>query len=107
MDVQLKKGLLEGCVLRSLRQSESYGYKIIQDIMPYVEVSESTLYPVLKRLESAGYVTTYTAEHNGRLRRYYMITDAGVKKIEEFKHNLHTIQRIVDYICNERRYPHD
>ena len=71
--------------------------------MPYVEVSESTLYPVLKRLEASGCVTTYSAEHNGRLRRYYMITEACIKKIEEFKHDLHTIMRIVDYISHDRR----
>lgn len=108
MDIQLKKGLLEGCVLRSIRYEESYGYKIIQDITPYVEISESTLYPVLKRLESAGCVTTYTAEHNGRLRRYYMITELGIKRIEEFKQDLNTFMRISDYICNDnRRFIHD
>ena len=99
MDVQLKKGLLEGCVLRAIRYEESYGYKIIQDILPYVEISESTLYPVLKRLETTGMVTTRSAEHNGRLRRYYLITWAGVQKIEEFKQDLHEITKINDYIC--------
>ena len=99
MDVQLKKGLLEGCVLRAIRYDESYGYKIIQDISPYVEISESTLYPVLKRLEAMDMVTTRTAEHNGRLRRYYLITWAGIQKIEEFKRDLNEITRINDYIC--------
>ena len=103
MDVQLKKGLLEGCVLRAIRYDESYGYKIIQDISPFVEISESTLYPVLKRLETMGMVTTRTAEHNGRLRRYYFITWAGIQKIEEFKEDLKEITRINDYICFEGR----
>ena len=104
MDVQLKKGLLEGCVLRAIRHEESYGYKIIQDISPYVEISESTLYPVLKRLEASSLVTTYTAEHNGRLRKYYMITLAGVQKLEEFKQDTQEIARITDYICREERW---
>ena len=104
MDVQLKKGLLEGCVLRALKNEESYGYKIIADIMPFVEISESTLYPVLKRLEASGFVTTRTAEHNGRLRRYYMITQAGINKLDEFKDDLNEILKITDFICNERRY---
>ena len=103
MDVQIKKGLLEGCVLRAIHFEESYGYKIIQDISPYVEISESTLYPVLKRLEASGMVTTRSVEHNGRLRRYYMITYAGVQKIEEFKQDLKEIAVIKDYICKEGR----
>ena len=100
MDIQIKKGLLDACVLRALTKEESYGYKIIQDLAPFVEISESTLYPVLKRLESAGYVTTWTTEQNGRLRRYYMITQAGNDNLSEFKKNSHTIMRIVDYITN-------
>ena len=82
MDAQLKKGLLEVCVLVSLKKEESYGYKIISDVSPYIEISESTLYPILKRLEATGCLTTRTKEYNGRLRKYYMITDAGKKKIK-------------------------
>ena len=69
MDAQLKKGLLEVCVLVSLKKEESYGYKIISDISPYIEISESTLYPILKRLEQTGCLTTRTKEYNGRLRK--------------------------------------
>ena len=58
MDAQLKKGLLEVCVLSAIREEESYGYKIISDLAPYIEISESTLYPILRRLESGGFVTT-------------------------------------------------
>jgi PadR family transcriptional regulator PadR len=101
MDIQLKKGLLEGCVLRAIRHDESYGYKIMQEISPYVEISESTLYPVLKRLDDMRLVTTRTQEHNGRLRKYYMITEAGINKIQEFKNDLAELKKINDYICKD------
>lgn len=103
MDAQLKKGLLELCVLVSLKKEESYGYKIISDISPYVEISESTLYPILKRLESTGCLTTRSKEHNGRLRKYYMITEAGKRKIKESLLDLDELQRIYDFIYREGR----
>ena len=58
MDAQLKKGLLDVCVLVALQERDSYGYQIIKDVSPIVEISESTLYPILKRLEAGGFVTT-------------------------------------------------
>ena len=84
MDAQLKKGLLEVSVLSVLKSGESYGYKIISDLSPYIEICESTLYPILKRLEKSGCVTTRSAEYNGRTRKYYMITQLGKQKIDEF-----------------------
>ena len=84
MDIQLKRGILDVCVLAAIKNEASYGYKIIKDMKPYIELSESTLYTILKRLEAAEMLTVKTAEHNGRLRKYYMITDAGLKRIEEF-----------------------
>ena len=101
MDAQLKKGVLEACVLAALIKEESYGYKIISDISPYIEISESTLYPVLKRLESTRDVTTRTAEHNGRLRRYYLITGRGRIKVREFILQIEEMNRVFDYICKE------
>ena len=77
MDAQLKKGLLEICVLKAIEREESYGYKIISDLAPCIEISESTLYPILRRLEANGAVTTRTAAHNGRLRKYFRITGVG------------------------------
>ena len=103
VDVQLKKGLLELCVLVSLKKEESYGYKIITDISPYVDISESTLYPILKRLEATGALTTRTKEYNGRLRKYYMITEAGKRKIKESISDLDELRRIYDYIYREGR----
>ena len=84
MDIQLKRGLLEVCVLAAIRDEESYGYKIIKDVKPCVELSESTLYTILKRLESAKMLTVRTTEHSGRLRKYYRITPLGIQRIEDF-----------------------
>lgn len=85
MDIQLKRGLLDVCVLAAIKSEDSYGYKIIKDLKPYVELSESTLYTILKRLEAASMLTVRTAEHDGRLRKYYRITAAGLRRIEEFR----------------------
>ena len=103
MDAQLKKGLLDVCVLSVLRQRESYGYKIIADIAPYIEISESTLYPILKRLESTGAVTTNSREYNGRLRKYYCITQKGLQKIQEFIEDIKEFEKIYDFIVRGGR----
>lgn len=98
MDVQLKRGLLDVCVLASIKNEDSYGYKIIKDLKPYVALSESTLYTILKRLETADMLTVRTAEHNGRLRKYYHITDAGLARIEEFKDEWKEIMSIYTFV---------
>lgn len=85
MDIQLKRGLLDVCVLAAIKNEDSYGYQIIKDTKPYVELSESTLYPILRRLENAQLLTVRSVEHNGRLRKYYHITPLGLKRIEDFK----------------------
>ena len=84
MDAQLKRGLLEASVLALLTQGDSYGYLLIKDISALMEISESTLYPVLRRLEAAGCLTVYSREHQGRLRKYYAITPAGRQKMQDF-----------------------
>ena len=73
MDIQMKRGLLDVCVLAAIKNDESYGYQIIKDMKPYVDISESTLYPILRRLEAAELLTVRTAEYGGRLRKYYKI----------------------------------
>ena len=85
MDIQLKRGLLDVCVLAAIRKEDSYGYQIIKDIKPWVNISESTLYPILRRLEEAGQLTVRSLEHNGRLRKYYHITASGEAKLEAFE----------------------
>lgn len=98
MDTQLKRGFLEICVLASLCRGESYGYQIIQDLFGIVEISESTLYPILKRLLSAQLVTARTSEHNGRLRKYYRITGKGANRINGFIKESEELVRIHNYI---------
>ena len=102
MDVQLKKGILDVCVLSALSRGESYGYKIISELDGIIEISESTLYPILKRLESGGYITARTAEHNGRLRRYYKITPLGLEKLKSGKDDLQEIHSIYKAIFGGR-----
>ncbi len=101
MDVQLKRGMLDVCVLAAIKNEPSYGYKIIKDVKPYVELSESTLYTILKRLEAAGLLTVRTAEHGGRLRKYYRITPSGAKRIEEFKAEWKEIMAIYKFVTKE------
>ncbi|MBE6638093.1 MAG: PadR family transcriptional regulator [Ruminococcaceae bacterium] len=101
MDNQLKRGLLDVCVLAAIKNEDSYGYKIIKDMKPYIQLSESTLYTILKRLEIAGMLTVRTAEHGGRLRKYYHITEEGLKRIEEFKDAWKEILSIYQFVTKE------
>ena len=98
MDGQMKRGLLDTCVLASLKNGESYGYQIVKDLSPCVSISESTLYPILRRLEAAGHVSVRSTEHNGRLRKYYKITKLGLNKIEGFIKEWKEIHKIYKYI---------
>ena len=98
MDNQLKRGLLDVCVLAAIKDGDSYGYQIIKDLRPYVELSESTLYTILKRLENADMLTVRTAEHNGRLRKYYHITKAGLGRIEDFKDEWRQVMSIYKFV---------
>ena len=101
MDVQMKRGLLDICVLAALRSGESYGYQIIKDVYPFVNISESTLYPILRRLETGGFVSVRAAEHNGRLRKYYHITNAGLKRLEDFKNEWSEVMSIYKFVTKE------
>lgn len=101
MDVQLKRGMLDVCVLATLLKSDSYGYMIIKDLSPHIEISESTLYPILRRLEESKCVTVYSLEHNGRLRKYYGITDVGRKKIQVFLEEWKSMMSIYSFIETE------
>ncbi len=101
MDGQLKRGLLDVCVLAAIKNEASYGYKIIKDMKPYLELSESTLYTVLKRLETTGMLTVQSAEHGGRLRKYYHITAAGLGRIEDFKEEWEEIMAIYNFVNRE------
>ena len=101
MDIQMKRGMLDNCVLASIRGAPSYGYQIIKDLKPYVSISESTLYPILRRLETAKLLTVRSAEHNGRLRKYYHITPQGLQRLEAFKKDWNDLLAIYQYIVRE------
>lgn len=101
MDIQLKRGLLDVCVLAAIKNEDSYGYKIIKDMKPYIELSESTLYTILKRLETANMLTVRTMEHDGRLRKYYHITDIGLRRIDDFKLEWNEMVAIYRFVTKE------
>jgi PadR family transcriptional regulator PadR len=101
MDIQMKRGMLDNCVLASIRGAPSYGYQIIKDLKPYVSISESTLYPILRRLEAARLLTVRSAEHNGRLRKYYHITPQGLQRLDTFKKDWNELLGIYQYIVRE------
>ena len=101
MDTQLKRGMLDVCVLAAIKNEDSYGYKIIKDLKPYIKLSESTLYTILKRLETANMLTVHTAEHGGRLRKYYHITYEGILRIEDFKKEWNEILSIYRFVTKE------
>ncbi len=98
MEIQMKRGLLDVCVLAAIKSEDSYGYRIVKEISPYVEISESTLYPILRRLETGSMLTVRSAEHNGRLRKYYHITEQGLARIEAFKEEWKEIMNIYEFV---------
>jgi len=101
MDAQLKRGLLDVCVLAAIKKEDTYGYQIIKDMKPYLEMSESTLYTIVKRLEMSGMLTVKTMEFDGRLRKYYHITSKGIKRLEEFRSEWDSIMNIYQFIVRE------
>ena len=101
MDIQLKRGLLDVCVLAAIKNEDSYGYKIIKDMKPYLELSESTLYTVLKRLEGAGMLTVRSVPHEGRLRKYYHITPQGKARIKDFIEEWKEVTSIYQFVKKE------
>ena len=101
MENQMKRGLLDVCVLAAIKNEDSYGYQIVKDMSPYVEISESTLYPILRRLESGQMLTVRTAEHNGRLRKYYHITEEGLKRLNAFKEEWKELMQIYEFVTKE------
>ena len=103
MEAQLKRGSLEVCVLASLLKEDSYGYKIIQSLENVIEISESTLYPILRRLEANDCLKSYSVEHNGRLRKFYSITEKGKGRIREYLQDFQELMNIFKYIAKEVR----
>jgi PadR family transcriptional regulator PadR len=94
----MKKGVLEALVLAILRDGDTYGYRLAEQVAGIVDVAATALYPVLRRLEAQGMLTTYTMEHNGRLRRYYRITRKGREKWRENVQELSNLERVIGMI---------
>lgn len=101
MDIQLKRGVLDVCVLKAIKNEDSYGYKIIKDLSSYIELSESTLYTILKRLETNNMLIVRNVEHDGRIRKYYHITNIGLKRLEDFKMEWKELMTIYNYVVKE------
>ena len=101
MDIQLKRGILEVCVLKAIKKEDSYGYKIIKDMKPYIEMSESTLYTILKRLEHQKMLIVRTEEFNSRLRKYYHITEMGLQRLNEFVEDWRELMLIYQFVTKE------
>jgi len=102
MDIQMKRGLLDILVLAAIKDEDSYGYKIIKDVSPFIEISESTLYPILRRLEASALLTVRNAIHNGRLRKYYHITPMGLERLKEFKQEWKELLSIYQFVTKEK-----
>lgn len=102
MDAQLRKGILELCVLAVLREQDSYGYQIIKDVSEYIEISESTLYPILRRLETEGKVESYNTEYNNRIRKYHRLTELGQRTLQEFANDKEKLTRLIAWIGGEQ-----
>ena len=103
MSVDLKKHVIELFVLALLTKGPSYGYKLVQDLNQHILMSESTLYPVLRRLEKEGRLTTYNELYQGRNRKYYKITPQGKKYIDSYIEEWKDIKKIYDIIISEWR----
>lgn len=101
MDVQRKKGIIEVCVLAVLKKGPSYGYMIIRELEQCIEISESTLYPILKRLEQNGSLRTYRQEYNGRIRKYYQLTEEGQLKIDAFLDEWDELRNMYQFVADQ------
>ncbi len=104
MENQMKRGLLDVCVLAAIKYEDSYGYQIVKDMSAYVEISESTLYPILRRLENQQLLTVRTAEHNGRLRKYYHITPSGLARLSAFEEEWKELKQIYEFVTREDKH---
>ena len=98
MDIQLKRGLTDVAVLAMLSRGDSYGYQLAKDAGRLMPMSESTLYPVLKRLTDSGKAETYTSEFNGRLRHYYRITQKGREQLTDFVKEWEELGKVYDLV---------
>lgn len=79
MQTQFKKGVLDICVMALIAKKDMYGYEIVSELLSYIDVTESTVYPILRRLTKEGFFTTYIQESSeGPARKYYQLTQDGI-----------------------------
>lgn len=99
MAFTISSALLDAVVLSCVASTEeTYGYKITQDVRGVMDVSESTLYPVLRRLQKDGYLETYDAEFQGRNRRYYKVTSNGMILLDQYRNEWIDYKKSIDKI---------
>ena len=98
MSFQVGSSLLDACVLAILKKENTYGYKLTQEIKEVLGVSESTLYPVLRRLEKEGYLSIYDEEVMGRNRRYYQVTELGEEQYIHYYESWNEFSKKIDYL---------
>ena len=103
MNEQMKKGILDAYVLAIIKRNDSYGYKIVQNLEAFVEMSESTLYPILRRLEKQGCLSTYNLERNGRIRKYYHVTEYGDKMLHSYVHEIKRLKTNLDILVSRTK----
>jgi len=102
MNVQLKKGVLELCVLSLVTRKDYYGYELVNEISKNIQISDGTIYPILRRLTQDGYFVTYLQEsQEGPPRKYYKITDEGKDHIKEFLNDWQQVMKIYYFIKGE------
>ena len=102
MDIQLKKGVLDMCILYILDRNDSYGYDITEKISKFIDVSEGTVYPILRKLKDDNFLTTYLKESmDGPPRKYYKITDLGKKRYQKLKEDWDKINLQVNKLIKE------
>ena len=98
MAFQVTAPLLDGCVLAVLEQGDAYGYNLTQQLRREIDLSESTLYPVLRRLQRDGHLTVYDEQFQDRNRRYYAITPSGKQQLTEFRSEWESYRGKIDHI---------
>ena len=92
------RGIVDACLLAVLSRGDSYGYAISQTMAGLLPMPESTLYPMLRRMEQSGHLSTYSVEHSGRLRKYYRVTPEGIRRLDEFRRGWAETKRMIDFI---------
>lgn len=101
MAFPISSTLMDFCVLSLLRKKDRYGYSFTQRMQRVMDISESTIYPVLRRLKKNKLVSTYNVEYQGRNRKYYKITEMGLEKLDEYQREWEEFKMIIDTITKD------